>query len=179
MSNTGTAALKPAKLGTLLALLTILYSFAMGAGFGLYEEKIKGHLKDEAAAVKDKVYQGDEVKMKKITDKSWVYLKRAHMHASGLGIIALGISLLLGILNTCSFCKFIGSTCLGLGALGYSVFWMLAGLTAPGLGSTGAAKEALKMVAMPSAGLCLLAMLFVFMAFLKSSCSGGCCRQDD
>jgi len=178
MSNTGITALKPAKLGTLLALLTILYAFTMGAAFGLYEEEIKGHLEAEAAAVKDTAYNGNDADMAAVTKKSWTYLKRAHMHASGLGIIALGVSLLLGILNTCSFCKFIGSTCIGLGALGYSVFWMLAGLTAPGLGSTGAAKEALKMVAQPSAGLCLLAMLFVFMAFFKSSCFGSCGLDD-
>ncbi len=89
-----------------------------------------------------------------------------------LRTIALAVALLLGIANTCSFCKFAGSLCLGLGALGYSVFWMLAALKAPGLGSTGEAKEALKLLAHPAAGLCILGLLFAFVALFK----GMCCR---
>ena len=48
---------------------------------------------------------------------------------------------------------------LGLGALGYSAFWLWAGFRAPGLGSTGAAKESLRWLAMPSAGAMLLGTL--------------------
>ena len=33
------------------------------------------------------------------------------------------------------------SLALGIGGLGYSVFWMWAGCIAPGMGFTGAAKE--------------------------------------
>ena len=179
MSDNGIPSIKPAKLGTLLALLTILYSFALGATFGLYEKDIKGHLKDEAAAVKDTVYKGDEAKMKKITDKSWVYCKRAHMHASGLGSIALVIIVFMGVIRTPGFIKFAGSLFIGLGALGYSVFWMLAALKAPGLGSIGKAKEALYWVAQPSAGLCILGLLLAFIAFFASmSCRCGCQSED-
>jgi len=196
------ANIKPAKLGTFFALLTILYSFAMGAGFGLFEEKFKDHLKAEAEKVKDTAYKVEVVapapgqtdaekakaaevheanvkaKMKKVTDKSWVYLKRAHMHASGLGAIALAICVFLGIVSRCGFCKFVGSLFIGLGALGYSTFWMLAGLTAPGLGSTGAAKEALFYLAQPSAGLCVVGLLLTFMAFFKGCCGSGCTFED-
>ena len=42
------------------------------------------------------------------------------------------------------------------GALLYAIFWMWAGFKAPGLGSTGAAKEALSFIAVPGAGLALL-----------------------
>jgi hypothetical protein len=179
MSDNGIARIKPSIIGTLLALVTILYSFGMGAGFGLCEEEIKDYLKGEAAAVKDTVYKGDEVKMKKITDKSWVYLKRAHLHAGVLGAIALAVALLLGVLNSCSLCKFIGSTCLGLGALGYSVFWMLAGATAPALGDTEIAKEALVWLAQPSAVLCIAGLLFAMMALIKSMfCSCSCQSHD-
>jgi hypothetical protein len=179
MSDNPITGIRPAKLGTFLALLTILYAFAMGAGFGLFEKDIKAHLKAEAAGVKDTVYQGDEAKMKKTVDKSWIYLKRAHQHAGVLGVIALAVSLLLGILNSCGFCKFVGSLCLGLGSLGYSVFWMLAGLTAPALGSTGAAKEALILLAQPAAGLCILGLLFAFMGLFKTMCCSGACEARD
>ena len=179
MSDNGLAAIRPAKLGTFFALLTILYAFALGAGFGLKEGDIKGYLKAEAESVKETIYQGDEAKMKKITDKSWVYLKRAHLHAGVLGAIALAVALLLGVLRSCSFCKFAGSLCLGLGSLGYSVFWMLAGITAPALGSTGDAKEALKLLAQPSAGLCILGLLFAFIAIFKSVCCRCGCKTED
>ena len=42
---------------------------------------------------------------------------------------------------------------MGLGSLGYSMFWMLAGMRAPGLGSTGAAKESLEWLAVPTSAL--------------------------
>jgi len=41
---------------------------------------------------------------------------------------------------------------MGAGALGYSAFWLLAGMRAPGLGSTGAAKDSLEWLAVPTAG---------------------------
>ncbi len=43
---------------------------------------------------------------------------------------------------------------LGLGALGFPLYWMLAALRAPGMGGTGADKESLQWLAVPSSGLC-------------------------
>ena len=76
--------IKVVRIGVILSLLTLLFAFVLGGLFGTIEGTIKGHLKAEAEAVSDTVYKGDSAKMKKITDKSWVYLKRAHFHASGL-----------------------------------------------------------------------------------------------
>ncbi len=42
---------------------------------------------------------------------------------------------------------------LGVGSLGYSVFWLRAGFRAPSLGSTGAAKESLAWLAIPASGM--------------------------
>ncbi|MDP6544816.1 MAG: hypothetical protein QGH60_12550 [Phycisphaerae bacterium] len=179
MSDNGIARIKPAKLGTLFALLTILYAFALGAAFGLYEKDVKGHLKAEAEAVKETVYKGDQAKMDKITAKSWVYCKRAHMHAAGLGAIALALIVFMAVSRTPCFIKFAGSLCIGLGALGYSVFWTLAALTSPGLGSTGDAKEALFWLAQPSAGLCVVGVLFAFLAFFVSMCSRCGCEDEN
>ena len=168
--------LKPVKLGLLLSLLTILYAFGLGAAFGGWEDDVKGYIKDEAAAVKDDVYKGDEAKMKEITDKSWVYFKRAHMHASGLGAIALGVCLMVAFLppGRCVI-KLISTTALGAGALGYAMFWMLAGMRAPGLGSTGAAKETLGWLAKPATGLCVVGLLLAICLFACSClCRCGC-----
>jgi len=40
----------------------------------------------------------------------------------------------------------------GLGSLGYGVFWLLAALLAPGMGSTHAAKESVALIAQGSGG---------------------------
>jgi len=179
--NDSTAAgLKISKLGALLALLTILAAFGMGAAFGLCEKDIKGHLKSEAEAVKDSVYKDDKDNklMDATTDKSWKYCKRAHVHAAGLGAIALAITLYLGAVGTHGVIRFFGSVSIGLGALGYSVFWALAALKAPGMGDTGAAKESLFWLAQPATGLCILGVLFAFLAFL-GHLFGGCCRRQE
>ncbi len=112
------------KFGILLALVTLIYGFGLGGVFGVFEDTIKGHLKSEAQEVLTTVYNGDEAKMKKITDKSWIYFKRAHLHANGLGIISLGLTLLLSFLAADRRVKMITAFSLGLGSLGYSLAWM-------------------------------------------------------
>lgn len=162
--------IKVVRIGVILSLLTLLFGFILGGLFGAIESKIKGHLKEEAQAVFDTVYEGDSVKMKKITDKSWVYLKRAHFHANGLGAISLAAILLLMFMQTTLILKNITAIFLGLGSFGYSLFWMFAALKAPGLGSTGAAKEALSFLAIPSAGMCIIGLISVLIIVLKTVC---------
>lgn len=57
--------------------------------------------------------------------------------------------------------KKIIAICLGLGSLGYSTFWLFAGLKAPGMGGTHLAKESLDWFAIPMAGLCILGAIAV------------------
>ncbi len=161
---------KVVRIGIILSLLTLLFAFVLGGLFGAIEGKIKGHLKGEAQAVSDTVYKGDSAKMKKITDKSWVYFKRAHLHASGLGAISLAVILLLMFMQTTLILKNITAIFLGLGSLVYSLFWMFAALNAPGLGSTGAAKEALSFMAIPSAGMCIIGLVSVLVIVIKTVC---------
>ena len=159
--------LRVVKLGILFCLLTLLYGFGLGIGFGAFEDDLKKHLKSSAEAVFDSKYEGSTRKMKKITDKSWTYFKRAHLHANGLGTSSLVLILLLSSLPTASVLKIVTALFLGLGSFGYSLFWMFAGLRAPGMGSTGAAKESLKWLAMPSSGLCVLGLCIVFVLTCK------------
>ena len=160
--------MKVVRSGILLSLATLLFGFILGGLFGAIESKIKGHLKNEAQVVLSTVYKGDVVKMKKITDKSWVYFKRAHLHANGLGVISLAVILLLMFMEASLILKKITAIALGLGSFGYSIFWMFAALKAPGLGSTGAAKEALSFLAIPSAGLCIVGMVAVMIIVFKT-----------
>lgn len=55
----------------------------------------------------------------------------------------------------------------GAGALLYSTFWLAAGLSAPSVGSTGQAKEALSFLALPGAGLCLLGIGGTLLSILR------------
>jgi hypothetical protein len=155
------------RIGIALALLTLLYGFSLGGAFGAFEDNIKGSLEASAMAVKDTVYQGDEAAMKKITAKSWTYMKRAHLHANGLGTAALAIIFVLAGTRASSRVRGVISTALGLGALGYASFWMFAALTAPALGSTHDAKEALSWLAIPSAGLLILGLVAVLILFAR------------
>ena len=145
--------------GTLLALLTLVWGFCMGGAFGAFEHGIKDHLSASAEAAAPDVYAGDEGKKKKVTSKAWVYFKRSHLHGNGIGAAALAVCVLLGTLTRApAALRGLAALGMGLGGLGYSVYWMLAALKASGMGSTGAAKEALDWLAIPSAGLATLGL---------------------
>lgn len=155
--------------GVVFALLTLVYGFGLGAVFGAAEEDLKGHLDTEARAVLEDTYGGDEAKLEKVTGKAWTYLKRAHLHANGLGTTALALIALLGLLPGRAPFRGFAALALGVGSLGYALFWMLAGLAAPGLGSTGAAKEAWEILAILTSGLCILGLLLVIQIFVAKA----------
>ncbi len=142
--------------GAALALSAILFGFVLGGIFGFNEDAVKGRLEASGAAVIATVYQGDVAAKDAVVAKSWEYLLRAHMHGGGIGAAALGaiaaVVLLTGMGTVARWSAF----SIGAGALLYSLFWLWAGFKAPGLGSTGGAKEALSFIAVPGAGLTLL-----------------------
>jgi hypothetical protein len=153
--------LRPALPGLLFAVLTLLFGFGLGIVFGLDEEAIKSRLSASAAEVRASVYHDDDAAIKTVLDKSWVYMQRAHLHAGGLGTAAIGLILLVTLLGTSSAMTRAISLGLGVGGLGYSVYWLLAGFRAPGLGGTAAAKESLKWLAMSSSGVVVIASVTV------------------
>ncbi|MEZ4266595.1 MAG: hypothetical protein R3F39_09475 [Myxococcota bacterium] len=148
--------LSPLLAGVVLSLCALLFGFGMGGAFGAAEDSIKGNLESSASAVLATVYEGDQAKADAVVSKSWSYLKRAHMHAGGIGAAALAMVLLLALLGPPTRATRLVALALGLGAVLYPLFWLLAGLKAPGLGSTGAAKDALEWLAIPGAGGVLL-----------------------
>lgn len=162
------SALKEVRLGLLLAVLTLVYGFGLGMTFGIAEDGIKGHLKAEGQAALETKYEGDEAGMKAVVSKSWVYFKRAHLHANGLGATAVGLILLLAFLEPKKAMKSITATVIGVGSLGYSLFWMLAGLAAPGAGGTGAAKEGLTWLAWPTSFFCMVGLLLTLYVVIKA-----------
>lgn len=166
--------LRGVRWGLLLALLSLLFGFGMGALFGAAEESLKGHLKASGEAALAERYGGDPAKLKPVLDKSWVYFQRAHLHGGGLGAVALALGLLLGALpGGATRLRAAAAALAGAGALGYSVFWLLAGLAAPGLGGTGAAKESLQWLAVPTSGMAILGLLLALFAVVRGLWSRG------
>jgi hypothetical protein len=168
-----TASLRAALPGLAVAVLTVLFGFAMGGIFGLNEDLIKGRLAASASAVTASVYHGDAAAAEPVLAKSWDYMQRAHLHGGAIGTAAIGLIVVMLLIGTTPRTTRVVSLALGLGALGYSVFWMWAGFTAPGLGSTGAAKETLGWLAMPSAGAVLLATATVAVLCIRAAVRGG------
>jgi hypothetical protein len=153
--------------GIILALLSIAFGFVLGGSFGALEEPIKNHLRSSADAVFETVYQGDSNKRDAVVTKSWSYMKRAHLHGGAIGAAALASIVLLGLLGRSGILERISAVAFGAGSLLYSVFWLMAGLTAPAVGSTGEAKEALAFLAIPGAGLCLLGIAGTLLSVLR------------
>jgi hypothetical protein len=151
--------------GVLFALLTLLFGFGLGAAFGAAEVTLKGRLDEEARAVLAEKYDGDAAAAEKVASKAWVYMKRAHLHANGLGATALGLILLLSFAASAERFKPLVALALGVGGLAYSMYWMFAALRAPGMGSTGAAKASLEWLAVPGSGLCIVGLLGTLAVF--------------
>lgn len=161
-----TSNLHAAGIGLILALLTILFGQGMGVVFGLNEDAIKSRLKADAAEVLETAYQGDAIASKAVVDKSWSYMKRAHLHAGGMGTTTIALIFVLCVFGASRIVTALISLLLGAGGLGYAIFWMWAGFRAPGLGGTGAAKESLAWLAIPSSGGFVLATVAVFILLL-------------
>jgi hypothetical protein len=151
--------LRPLAPGLIPALVSILFGFGLGGLFGGAEDPIREHLNNSAEKVLSSAYDGSVGKKDAVVRKSWAYLKRAHLHAGGIGAAALGSIILLSLLGVPGLLEKLSALAFGAGSLIYSIFWMLAGFQAPALGGTEAAKEALKYVAIPGAGLCILGLV--------------------
>ncbi len=159
--------------GLLLATLTLVLGFGLGVVFGLNEEAITSRLAASAAAAPAGVYKGDAAAVSTVLAKSWTYMQRSHLHAGALGTTAITLTVIVVLLGIQPMLARAISLGLGAGGLGYSLFWVWAGARAPGLGSTGAAKESLSWLAMPSSGMvvastCAVAVLLALRLVRRS-----------
>lgn len=158
--------------GLALAVLTLLFGFALGIVFGLNEDAVKSRFSASAAAVQQTVYGGDSLAAKPVLEKSWNYAQRAHLHAGSLGASAIALTVAVLLIGTGPALTRLLSLAFGIGGLGYSVFWLLAGFRAPGLGSTGAAKESLAWLAIPSSGIFVAATGVALLLSLRAAARG-------
>ncbi|MFT4577243.1 MAG: hypothetical protein ACI8PD_000445 [Nitrospinales bacterium] len=150
------------KYGLALAMIAILFGGSMGLGFGCCEDSFKDTFKENTAAVLTEKYKGDQSLADKVAKKSWVYMKRAHLHAQTMGVISIVFSLVAAGLIFPAKLQIGISILSGFGSLGYGFFWLIAGFLAPGMGSTGAAKESIGLLAQVSAASFYIAAVALF-----------------
>jgi hypothetical protein len=159
MNHAWRARVRPVRLGVALSLTAVLYGWGLGIVFGVGEDWLRQGTLRRAEAVRPLYLakaKGDEAAatalIQRMDETCWRYFQRAHLHAGGIGSIALGACLLLSFLSLADRTKAGVGLLLGLGSVGYPLFWMLAALRAPTLGATALAKESLGWLAIPSAG---------------------------
>ncbi|QPJ63907.1 MAG: hypothetical protein G3M78_00175 [Candidatus Nitrohelix vancouverensis] len=150
------------KYGVAISLVAILFGIFMGLSFGCCEDMFKDKFKQDAQAALSTVYKGDKALADKVASKSWVYMKRAHLHSQTMGVIAIVFSILAAWLKFPRIQQLGISLLGGIGSLGYGVFWLLAGFLAPGMGSTGKAKNTVELIAQASAGSFFIAAVALF-----------------
>lgn len=147
--------------------MAIFFGFALGGAFGAIEGPIKKRLDDSGAAVLQSVYKGDAAAKDAVVKKSWECLQRAHMHGGAIGTAALAAIGTLILLCRLGLVAQLSALAFGSGALLYSLFWLFAGLMAPGIGSTSVTKESLSFIAIPGAGLSILGLSGIIYSVMK------------
>lgn len=95
-------------------------------------------------------------------------LARGHVHAMGLGVVSVAVSMLLAWLPASPRSKTFASACVGTGSLFYPLSWILMGMRTTAMGSAVAEASVLPMVALSLAliGIGLLLALAYTMKWL-------------
>lgn len=99
-------------------------------------------------------------------------LARGHLHAMGLGLVTLSISMVLAFVCAPGWLKTVGSICVGAGGLLYPFSWITMGYKLPSLGMEAAEKAVMPIVGISV--LLVLAGLFITFCCLVA---GFFCRE--
>lgn len=148
------------KAGLIFALLTIFFGTLLGGILGTFEDSVKNYLNVSANQVYLEVYKSNTKELVKVVDKSWTNIRSSHFYANGIGTTSLVLILLLGFMRTKVLLRKMVAVFLGVGGLGYSLFWLFVGFSAPSLGSTGVAKAMFTWLSIPSTGIYILGVFF-------------------
>jgi len=160
--------LKSVRWGVVLAILTILLGFVLGAAMGGAETQIRAYWTASAQPVLSTVYSNDNQKIVAIVERSWKMLQRAHMHAAAIGAASLILMYILACLPVSYLYKKSIALLLGLGSLGYSLSWLYTAFAAPIVGSVPVAKDAIHILAVSSIGMLLFGTVVVLALSLKT-----------
>ena len=158
--------------GIVLCIVTILFSFILGAWMGMDENFFKGNFKQGVQANASKLFNNDKAKMDRALDRAWTYVKRSHMHAAGLGVAGLLIVILIPLVISSKLWQMLLSVGMGLGSIGYPLCWLIAGYRVPWSPSTDVAKASVDWLVYPSAGL-MLAVTAITLVLLLRQCFAG------
>lgn len=93
-------------------------------------------------------------------------LGRGHLHAMGLGLLSICISLVLSFLKTPVTVKTFASACVGIGGFFYPLAWIIMGFRTPALGIEGA-QESVFPIAVFSVFLIVLGVLVTLFYLIK------------
>ena len=154
------------KIGLAFAMSSILFGGLLGMSFGCCEDTYKDTFKKNANSVLKEKYNNNQSKVNKVLKKSWVYMKRAHLHSLTMGVISIVISLIAAGLAFPPLLQTVISLLSGLSSIGYGLFWLMAGFLAPSMGSTGAAKETVGLLGQVSTLSFMIAVASLFFMFV-------------
>jgi hypothetical protein len=154
--------------GVVLAVLTILFGFFLGAAMGGAEAGIRDYWQSLAQPGLAGLYQNDPQKISTVVGQSWKMLQRAHMHAAAIGTASLVLMVVIANLKTKELYKQTAAWFLGLGGLGYSLSWFLVAFRAPVVGNIHVAKDGIHLLAAPSIGLLLAGTAIVLVLGIKA-----------
>lgn len=101
-----------------------------------------------------------------LMEKAHERLTRGHIHAMGLGLIASVVSLIMAFLNVPNRIKAAASACVGVGGLFYPFAWIIMGFRTVTLGTEGAEKSVLPIVAL-SVALVLIGISLTLVHLIK------------
>ena len=161
------AAWNPIRWGIVLCVTTILFSFVLGAWMGANENFFRNDFKKMVNANAAKVYGNDRMRMFRAEERAWTYVKRAHMHAAGVGPIGLVLLLPLPLLRISARIQSAIAMVYGLGAVLYPLSWLIAGYSIPVLGTTEAAKAAIAWLSEPAVGSLVLSSAVMLALYIR------------
>lgn len=98
-------------------------------------------------------------------------LAKGHVHAMGLGVLTICVSLVISLTAAPNVLKTLASACLGVGALLYPSAWIIMGYRTPSIG-VEAAQESVFPIAALSVALVLAGLLICLFYLLKGMAGG-------
>ncbi|MBI5598189.1 MAG: hypothetical protein HY890_00450 [Deltaproteobacteria bacterium] len=93
-------------------------------------------------------------------------LTRGHLHAMGLGLVAIAVSLVLAFLNSSRVIRTLASLATGVGAFIYPFSWIIMGFRTPSMGAEGA-EESVMFIVGPAVILVLAGIVTTTICLLR------------
>ncbi|MBI5235703.1 MAG: hypothetical protein HY886_05590 [Deltaproteobacteria bacterium] len=137
-----------------------------------HEHGAHPHDKTEAQTVKAEAIHGDHGGHDNpLIAEAHERLTRGHIHAMGLGLVSIAVSLILVFVSARLMIKTFASACVGVGGFFYPFAWIIMGYRTASIGSEAAAKSVVPIVAfsvsLVAIGI-LISMFYIVMAIVKA-----------